>query len=273
MNPSSNAVRSLKFPQDHKTGRPICKNCNTELKGIYCHNCGQKANIKPINFRYVLTEIRDGVFQVNRGFFFTTKELFSRPGYAIREFIEGKRVRHFKPISYVLLLALIYAILVHYTDWGTAFKGFAEGISDKGNDTDPRYRTIRIVLAWLVDNYQYSSLFYLPLWALASFLAFVRKPFNYFEHFLLVTFLLGLGTFINSMVILLAFPFPAYKDEIASLMIVPFIYYIWAYTQFFHRSKTLIIILQVLLSFVLFFLLIFGILALVLAFDTFVLGK
>ena len=39
---------------------------------------------------------------------YSGKQLFTRPGHAIREFIEGKRIKHLKPISLVIVLALVF---------------------------------------------------------------------------------------------------------------------------------------------------------------------
>ena len=236
-----------------------CKNCNTQLRGSYCHICGQKADIKPINFQYVLTEIRDGLFQVNRGFFYTLKELFTRPGHSIREYIEGKRIQHFKPISFVLLIGLIYAILVHYFEWKTALHGVLDGMGNYEEGKDVESNSFSHVLRWMIANYQYSALLVLPIWALGSYLAYLRKPYNYFEHFILVSFLTGMGILMSTGFRLLASGVPQFEDAITNASVLAYAYYIWAYTQFFHRTNPFLIILQTLLSFIVFVILIMGI--------------
>ncbi|QOG00887.1 DUF3667 domain-containing protein [Flavobacterium sp. MDT1-60] len=37
--------------------------------------------------------------------------MFTRPGHSIREFIEGKRVKHFKPLWLVAVLGALYGFL------------------------------------------------------------------------------------------------------------------------------------------------------------------
>lgn len=32
----------------------ICKNCEQQFQGSFCNNCGQKSNVKRINFAYLL---------------------------------------------------------------------------------------------------------------------------------------------------------------------------------------------------------------------------
>lgn len=229
-----------------------CRNCGKELIGSYCYFCGQKADLKPINFQFVLSEIRNGIMQIDRGFVYTVKELFTRPGHTIREYIEGKRVKHFKPISLVLLLALIYGILVHYLGTSSFLSDFMAGFNERGEESGTDYAQVTTLLSWLINNYQYTSLLFIPLWSLASYLIFLRKPYNYFEHFLLVTFLTAQRTFIDIVFVLLAgfVPITSILNEYAPF--IGTIVNIWAYTQFFNKSNKFATALKALLVFTLF---------------------
>ena len=86
----------------------VCKNCENEFNGNFCNNCGQKSNTRKINYNYLIEEISNNVFQVHRGIFFTVKELSYRPGHSIREFLNGKRKQHFKPVGFVLITSALY---------------------------------------------------------------------------------------------------------------------------------------------------------------------
>ena len=94
----------------------ICKNCDHDFDGDYCNNCGQKSTVQNINFKFLIDEISNTVFQVNRGLFFTVKELFVRPGHSIREFLNGKRKQHFKPLAFVLVVSTIYVLVTYPSD-------------------------------------------------------------------------------------------------------------------------------------------------------------
>src|ERR1035437_8773131 len=91
-----------------------CQNCNAVLHGKYCSNCGQSSEIHKIDIHYLSHDIQYGLLHFDKGILFTTKELFTRPGNSIREFLEGKRAKHFQPISLVLVLAGIYGLLFHF---------------------------------------------------------------------------------------------------------------------------------------------------------------
>ena len=92
----------------------LCLNCDVQLTGNFCSNCGQSAKVHKINFHFLIHDIQHGLLHLEKGFFYTTKELFTRPGHSIREFLAGKRVNHFKPISFAIILAGVYGIMAHY---------------------------------------------------------------------------------------------------------------------------------------------------------------
>jgi hypothetical protein len=85
-----------------------CKNCHQVYTGHYCNNCGQSAETHKINAHFLWHDIQHGLLHFDEGILFSLRQLFTRPGHSIREFIDGKRVRHFKPISLVVVLATLY---------------------------------------------------------------------------------------------------------------------------------------------------------------------
>lgn len=90
-----------------------CLNCGTVINTKYCSNCGQSANTHRINISFLWHDIQHGLLHVDKGIFFTLRELFTRPGYSVKEFISGKRVQHFKPLSLIIVLAGVFGILSH----------------------------------------------------------------------------------------------------------------------------------------------------------------
>lgn len=78
----------------------ICKNCSTEIQLNFCGNCGQK-KAKRIDRNYIKDELQYTVLHMNKGFFFSIKQILKAPGRTAREFLEGNRVNHYKPILLV----------------------------------------------------------------------------------------------------------------------------------------------------------------------------
>ena len=193
-----------------------CKNCSAPLEGDFCSNCGQKSRTDRINGTYVLQEIPNSVLQVDRGFLYTIKELFIRPGHSIREYLEGKRINHYKPVAFALVLCSLYAISVSLikenTIMGMALSGASDGIISAVQkiDDDGKLKNlekIRILILWTQRNYAYTSLLLLPFFSLATYISYLGKGFNYFEHLVLNLYIEG-------------------QKMLIYLLFVPFLYYI-----------------------------------------------
>jgi len=161
-----------------------CKNCGQNFEGNYCNNCGQSAETHKMNFHFLWHDIQHGLFHFDSGIVYTVRQLFTRPGSAIREFMEGKRVKHSKPFSFVIILATLYAFLFHYFHIELPLD-----IHVSGNEAAGNY--IKVVNEWIIAHYAIVSLSTIPLAALASFLAFRKTGYNYFEHIVLNSFING----------------------------------------------------------------------------------
>jgi len=91
--------------QEEKTH--CCQNCGLEFAGNFCPCCGQKATLGKVNW----TSVRENVMEIwgigTRSMSYTLWQLFLRPGYLIRDYIEGKRQVSFPPVKMLLIVAII----------------------------------------------------------------------------------------------------------------------------------------------------------------------
>lgn len=87
-----------------------CLNCGKSLHDKYCAHCGQAANTHRLNWAHFIHEIPHSLFHLDKGFLFTAKELCLRPGKTVREFLDGKRIQHFRPLTYAILLGVIMSL-------------------------------------------------------------------------------------------------------------------------------------------------------------------
>jgi Protein of unknown function (DUF3667) len=156
----------------------ICKNCDHHFKGNFCPYCGQSAKVEPIGAKYFLHDIPHSVFHVDKGFAYTFRELLLRPGSTLRNYLAGKRVKHFRPFAYVLIMATIYIFglkgITGLTEWISNKNGFVVNF-DKGGFFE-----------------KYISLFFfimIPFASLATWLVLRKEKYNYWEHFLVNTYL------------------------------------------------------------------------------------
>ena len=88
-----------------------CLNCDTALTDRFCAHCGQPAATHRLTMRHLLHEIPHSIWHVDKGIFYTLRELLFRPGPAILGYLRGQRARHFAPLSLLLLVTGISSFL------------------------------------------------------------------------------------------------------------------------------------------------------------------
>lgn len=244
-----------------------CKNCNSSIDGNFCAQCGQSTKVGKINFAGFIDDLSTSIFQVDKGFFYTLKELFLRPGHSIRDYLNGKRKRHFKPIAYVLTLSTIYFLLSQFTDSGTIISDFLHGFTAKDDNQIKMDSNSTSFISWFAKNYAYATLLILPIFVLTTFIAFLDLGYNYLEHFVLNAYITGqqsifylissmLGLFIDRNSIWASIP--AYIS-------ILFVFY--TFIQFFHKEKKLLVILRMIGAYILFMIIITPILIFILSFS------
>ncbi|MEO8416640.1 MAG: DUF3667 domain-containing protein [Ginsengibacter sp.] len=226
-----------------------CKNCGRRFKGKFCNNCGQAAETHTMNFHFLWHDIQHGLFHVDKGIFFTTKELFTRPGHTIREYLRGKRVSHFRPISMVLILAGVYALLYHIFHIGM-LKGSVT-VSGRGQELINLNNIVENLLLWIGEHYELVALAQLPFAALGTYLAFRKWGYNYVEHFILNAFITAQSLIVR----IVLFPFnyafsgrPALKNFYNLEYIINLGLLVWVLLQFFNTRKKFSILMRTLLS-------------------------
>ncbi len=85
----------------------VCATCGTEFHGNYCPRCGQKAAIGRYSFKSAFLLFLDVWGLGNRGMFRTIRDLLLRPGYMIRDYLNGMQMAYFPPFKmFFLLIAL-----------------------------------------------------------------------------------------------------------------------------------------------------------------------
>lgn len=111
----------IKLMQGRKTPPAVdktctCLNCGTTYVGNYCYRCGQSRNVVRYRFKSVIKNIVVSFFKINNEFGRTVTELLYRPGYMIRDFISGKRVKYCPPFQSLFILAALYIMAVQIVD-------------------------------------------------------------------------------------------------------------------------------------------------------------
>ncbi|MDU1889892.1 MAG: DUF3667 domain-containing protein [Dysgonomonas sp.] len=206
-----------------------CANCKSQVDGKFCSNCGQPVVVKRIDLHYLLHEIQHSIFHVDKGILYTIKELLLRPGIALRNYIAGNRSSFFKPFAFVLILGAVYGFIAHF------FNLYPENevlsMSEQGNSVKfLEYYGTTIKLVY--DNYSFVMLALVPFAALASYIFFRRNGYNYWEHLVVNSYIVGMQIFV-----LLFFFFVYYYIRSSWVHLlsstISYGYFIWVFIQLF----------------------------------------
>lgn len=200
-----------------------CNNCNTEVYSTYCPTCGLPTNLQRIDGRYMQREI-EHVLEIERGIFYTIKELALHPGQTIKTYLTENRSRLVKPIIFIIITSLIYTLLDHYFQ---IEDGYVQYGVEKESATG-------VIFKWVQDHYGYANIImgvFISLWVK---LLFRKYDYNFFEILILLCFVMGMGMLIFSVFVILQGL--THVNLMTMGGIVGIGYAVWAIGQFFDRT-------------------------------------
>ena len=190
-----------------------CKNCEHKYKGNFCHNCGQKAATHNIDFKFVMHEVPHSAFHVDKGILFTVKELTLRPGKTIRDFIAGKRIQHYPPLMYAILISTIFVLI-------KSLQVYFHFDELKKSQEFTRQHQLAFFL------------FLIPFYSIIYWFFHKKFGYNFWQYLVAQTFFTGHLVLVILIPNVFLFCFPEARDFIRDLFIVAgFGYFIYAYYQ------------------------------------------
>ena len=189
----------------------------------------KQSNLKRIDRRYISHEI-EHVLHLDRGFFYTVKELIVRPGKAVREFLFEDRRKLVKPVLFLILSSVIFTIIIHLLHTDVSLFNI-----DRITPLQGKIRSKEIG-AWINNSLGYSQLLMGVFIAVWLKIFFKKKQYNVYETLILLCYILGEALLILTITIILA-------ELLKSAMIVIigffayFLYIIWGIGQFYGEKK------------------------------------
>jgi len=172
----------------------ICLNCSTPITDNYCGNCGQK-KFKRIDKKYIWDELQYTVFHTNKGFLYSIKHILKNPGKTAREFIDGNRVHHYKPILLVFVLSGI-ATFISYK-----ILSLKEVMSAHLSQQNLNSNFMVDLLSFLSSYTTIIMLLLVPLFALTTWIVFKKWGNNYYEHVVMNSYILSYYTIVTIIVV------------------------------------------------------------------------
>ena len=170
-----------------------CKSCGFSGKGNYCDNCGQSFKTKRISLKELLRELFHFFTHIEKGFFYTLKQLIVAPGHMQLTYIEGKRIIHQKPFSMFLLCATITALFRYWIFYAVTKYYHADIISEA-----------KFFHEYLVITY----INLIPIYALITYLLFYRSGYNYAEVGVMMLYTISICFLLAGFISLIKFIYP-----------------------------------------------------------------
>jgi len=203
----------------HSIGGVVaCQNCAHEFDGNFCSQCGQSAHTHAIDWHYLWHEIPHSVWHLDRGIIFTLRELCTRPGHTIREFIEGKRVNHYRPLALLLILGAVYAFVSHSLDV-SLMKISQETFSPANAESSTRIKNFNTQLyKFLEEKQTLIQIIMIPFYAFGFWFMFKRKGYTYPQLVVAQTFVTNFSMIVSLAIVLLFWLFGGTAVALKSVM-------------------------------------------------------
>lgn len=188
-----------------------CTNCGVMRTGEFCAACGQQAVRGRLTVPGIARQVAHDVLNVDRGLLFTALELTRRPGDAIRDYVDGRRVRYTGPVKYFILTV---ALTTFATTQLGVLNEMATGFVEQMGEAPPVTvdQTSRFLSQWM-------TLFMalgVPFTAGVTWRLFRRARLTYAEHLALNLYSYGHQSLGLALVLLVALAVPAWETGLVT---------------------------------------------------------
>jgi hypothetical protein len=223
-------------PGGGPSAQHACLDCGAALTDRFCAHCGQPADTHRITLKHLLLhDLPHSIWHVDKGLAFTFWQMLTRPGLTIRGYLAGQRTRQFRPVSYLLLLVGLAALVM------SAFQVDLQRAMLDAQHTGaglPSQGLMAVVMERYVSlGIKHPSLMQLvlmPLNALVAWRLLQRAGYNYAEVLLANAFIVGTFTVLNLAILLPALLVgnSAFLQLASQLIFIPTLgYTLWVNAQ------------------------------------------
>lgn len=123
-----------------------CLNCNAEVNGVFCPECGQPNREPVLGIKDLLDDFIHMMTHFDGKFFSTVRMLITKPGYLSKAFLSGQRMKYLPPVQmYVLTSAIFFFFFKSIVGVPSQEEPLAE-IEKKGGSRKP------LEIEWFIDD-------------------------------------------------------------------------------------------------------------------------
>jgi hypothetical protein len=190
----------------------------------------------------LLHDLPHSIWHVDKGIAYTFWQMLTRPGLTIRGYLAGQRTRQFRPVSYLLLLVGVSALVMsafhvdlHQAMLSSQPTGAGSPPEELMSVVMERYLSITMKHPYLMQ------LVLMPLNSLVAWWLLRRAGYNYAEILLANCFIGGTLTVISLTLMLPALLAgnPAFLKLASQLVFIPtLVYSFWVHAQLMLAAPT-----------------------------------
>jgi hypothetical protein len=205
-----------------------CLNCDSPITppARFCAHCGQRTDTTRLRLGDVVRDLMHSFVNVERGPVVFAWALVTRPGSVAREYVEGKRRRHYGPFATLAVVVGVTALAINLT----GFQVLAHDWLPSG-PADLLQRHFNLLL-----------LAQLPLLGGVCALVFRSASMTWPEHMVLIAYTLSVRAAVVALSVPVAFFTAAAapgRSETVLFWVIWYVYFGWAAAQFYPGNRAL----------------------------------
>ncbi len=213
-----------------------CKNCSTTFDGKFCPNCSQKVLAGRFTIKQILRDLFQMITNLEKGFWYTMKELFIRPDQVIKEYLSGVTVKYYNPFRYYIIIVAVSALL---QVWLGVFDLQQATIRETFNPNMTEEELQR-QLAYMENVKKFLNiipLIVLPFIATVFYLVFRKQALNLAEHLVSTTYVYAQTAIIGIFLMSSFYFFPEFISySLPASFLISSLYFAYVYNRLFSMS-------------------------------------
>ena len=170
----------------------------------FCPGCGAKVVNTRLTFRGIFTDIVERFFNLENSLYRTLRDMTIRPERVIGGYVEGIRRRYMTPMNYLAISLAVSGIsMLAMRRWALDKIDF--DVFNTGMTTTASRKIMDVVM----EYHSFIQILYIPVIALAGWLALNKRTYNLPEHVVGATYIISQLTFLTfpiSLIVMLTAP-------------------------------------------------------------------
>ncbi|MEP0367744.1 MAG: DUF3667 domain-containing protein [Cyclobacteriaceae bacterium] len=217
-----------------------CLNCDHPTSGHFCSNCGQSTKAHRITFSETIDDFLSSTFALQGPLMHTIWMLIVRPGKMLHEFLDGKRKAYYKPVSFFVLMTVIYLLVRELINYDPLAGQQYEGMENYPE----RVRQSQMAARWMVTHINNVMLILVFSIAIVQKALFPRKN-NLAEYLSIGFYISGIYTLAGLFMMLIIHYVFRFPGQVQLLFLLFYTFYV---VYSFHQKHKFFHILRYILS-------------------------